>query len=504
VKLGTRIVSIAVASIVLTSATGMLIQRLVIRQQGIELMHQTMRMTIDSAESTRTAASQQRVAQVYDDARMKAELAASSDYRQTSLFRSVPIVAAFNSINEAAKRENYVFRVASRNPRNPDDRPTAQEDGILRLMETDKVPEYFHVDDSANEIVYARPITLSGDCLSCHGDPATSATQNGKDELGFPMEGWHAGDQHGMFVLRAKMDRVDGMVATASEQTIGWLMPVVIVIALGVYYLIRKTSKGLQALTEEVSSSSSQVTSAAAQIAAQSQAMAQGATEQAASLQETGAAAEEITGMTRKNADNSRLAAEEMQAVDLRVQESNTALEEMIVSMEEIESSSGQIAKIIKTIDEISFQTNLLALNAAVEAARAGETGKGFAVVADEVRSLALRSADAAKDTESLIQDSLSKSKAGSAKLEQVVAAFRGIHTSATRVKVLVDEVSGGSMEQQKGLDQVLSSMQQMEQVTQSSAASSEQYAATAEELAAEAESMNDIARRLYKVVEGG
>jgi len=286
-------------------------------------------------------------------------------------------------------------------------------------------------------------------------------------------------------------------------QTTWWLIPLAACIGLGVYLLITRTSNRLRELTAEVNTGSREVTGAAAQIAAQSQAMAQGATEQAASLEETSAAAEEIAGMNRKNADNAVRATEEMQGVDQRMKESNTVLEEMIVSMNEIKESSGKIAKIIKTIDEISFQTNILALNAAVEAARAGESGMGFAVVADEVRNLALRSADAAKNTAALIEESLEKSRAGGIKLEQVVVVFQGIGESAAKVKVLVDEVSAGSVEQRRGLEQVLNAMQQMEQVTQSSAASSEESAAISEQLAAQAESMSDIACRLQTVVEG-
>src|SRR5450756_1312755 len=116
---------------------------------------------------------------------------------------------------------------------------------------------------------------LGSDCLTCHGDAATSARKNGKDDLGFPMEGWHAGDQHGMFLLRAKMDRVDGMVQTALLQTLGWLLPLSIGIGLGVFVLIRKTTHRLQELTQEVNSSSMQVSDAALQISSQSQAMAQ-------------------------------------------------------------------------------------------------------------------------------------------------------------------------------------------------------------------------------------
>jgi hypothetical protein len=502
-QLQTRIVSIAVGSIFATAVAGLLIQRSVIRSEGVDLVRDTMRATLLSAENTRQSVSAMRTAGDFDDVKLKAGIAAAADYRDTSIYPTVPVVAAWNSITDVAKKENFEFRVPANNPRNPKNQPTSEEEHILGLMTGNKIPEYFAVDEAAGEIVYARPIILAGDCLVCHGDPATSATHNGRDMLGFQMEGWRAGDQHGMFLLRFKMDRIDGVVRSGVLQTLWWLLPLSVLIGIGVYFLISKTSGRLKQLTQAVSESSAQVTSAAGQISSSSQAMAQSATEHVASLEETSAAAEQITSMTRKNADNSRLAAEEMVAVSHRVAESNSTMNEMLASMDDIRDSSGKIAKIIKVIDEISFQTNILALNAAVEAARAGESGAGFAVVADEVRNLAMRSAQAAKDTASLIEDSLAKSNVGSTSLEKVVVVFRGISECASKVKVLVDEVHVGTQEQRKGIEQVLSAIQQMEQLTQSSAANSEESAATSEELAAQAESMNDIANRLRKVVEG-
>jgi len=207
--------------------------------------------------------------------------------------------------------------------------------------------------------------------------------------------------------------------------------------------------------------------------------------------------------MTQKNADNSRSAAEEMDKVNRRVIDSNAALGEMAASMNDIKASGDKIARIIKVIDDIAFQTNILALNAAVEAARAGEAGAGFAVVADEVRSLAQRSAQAARDTAPLIEDSIAKSNAGSFKLEQVAVVIHDITESAATVKMLVDEVNLGSREQSRGMAQVAKAIQQMSQVTQGNAATSEQSAAASEELAAQAESMNSIANALRLVVEG-
>ncbi len=195
-----------------------------------------------------------------------------------------------------------------------------------------------------------------------------------------------------------------------------------------------------------------------------------------------------------------------MTAVDQNVQNGNRTLDQMVVSMQEINASVGKISKIIKVIDEIAFQTNILALNAAVEAARAGEAGMGFAVVADEVRNLAQRSAQAAKDTAGLIEESIAKSSEGSAKLQQVAEVIRAITDSATKVKTLVDEVNLGSCEEQaRGIDEISKAINQgMNQVTQSTAANAEESASASEELSAQAEALNQVVVRLGSLVDAG
>jgi methyl-accepting chemotaxis protein/methyl-accepting chemotaxis protein-1 (serine sensor receptor) len=171
--------------------------------------------------------------------------------------------------------------------------------------------------------------------------------------------------------------------------------------------------------------------------------------------------------------------------------------------MREITGSSDKISKIIKVIDEIAFQTNILALNAAVEAARAGEAGMGFAVVADEVRSLAQRSAQAAKDTSALIEESIAKSNEGGTRLERVAAVIRAITESTVKVKTLVDEVNLGSQEQARGIEQISKAIAQMDQVTQSTAASAEEGASASEELSAQAEAMGHAIQKLTILVDG-
>lgn len=155
----------------------------------------------------------------------------------------------------------------------------------------------------------------------------------------------------------------------------------------------------------------------------------------------------------------------------------------------------------MKVIDEIAFQTNILALNAAVEAARAGEAGMGFAVVADEVRNLAHRSAQAAKDTESLIEDSIVRSRDGKAKVDHVATAIRAIAADSNRIQVLVDEVNVASQEQSRGIEQVAKSVTLMENVTQRSAASAEESASASTELTAQASALQDVVLRLSQMV---
>jgi methyl-accepting chemotaxis protein len=208
--------------------------------------------------------------------------------------------------------------------------------------------------------------------------------------------------------------------------------------------------------------------------------------------------------MARKNTENSHSAADLVGSSQQKFIETNHSLEQMVVAMGEIKTSSDKISKIIKTIDEIAFQTNILALNAAVEAARAGEAGMGFAVVADEVRNLAQRCAQAAKDTAALIEESIAKSNDGKTKVDQVAVAIRAVTEEAGKVKTLVDEVSLGSQEQARGIEQIGKAISQMEQVTQKSAANAEECASAAEELNAQSETLRDVVERLTAMVGGG
>ena len=287
-----------------------------------------------------------------------------------------------------------------------------------------------------------------------------------------------------------------------------WIAFGMLALALGlgaiVFFVVRQISSVLQKVATEMTQGAGQVASAASQVAASSQSLAQGSSEQAASIEETSAATEEIHSMARRNTENSNSAAELVSQSQRQFEDTRMSLDAMVTAMTDITTSSGKISKIIKVIDEIAFQTNILALNAAVEAARAGEAGLGFAVVADEVRNLAQRCAQAAKDTADLIEDSVAKSNAGKAKVDQVAEAIRTVTEEAGKIKVLVDEISVGSQEQARGIEQIGSAITQMDQVTQRAAASAEEGASAAEELTAQSESLKTVVAQLTQMVGGG
>jgi methyl-accepting chemotaxis protein/methyl-accepting chemotaxis protein-1 (serine sensor receptor) len=292
----------------------------------------------------------------------------------------------------------------------------------------------------------------------------------------------------------------------SSVTTARWLSMLLVALSAGVSVLvgivIAGVNKTLRNSLLELSESSEQIASAAGQVSSSSQSLAQGSSQQAATIEETSSASAEINSMAQRNTENSSSAASIVTSSETGFRRANDSLSEMVVAMEGISNSSQKISKIIKVIDEIAFQTNILALNAAVEAARAGDAGMGFAVVADEVRNLAQRCAQAAKDTATLIEESIEKSDGGMMKVDQVAIAIREITEESSKIKVLVDEINVGSIEQSRGIDQISRSITQMEQVTQGNAANSEQSAAAAQQLSAQAQTMKDIISQLRSLVE--
>jgi methyl-accepting chemotaxis protein len=296
-------------------------------------------------------------------------------------------------------------------------------------------------------------------------------------------------------------------------------------------FMVRRTNAILGGVVNSVSCGAEQIASAAGQVSSASQSLAEGAGEQASSLEETSSSLEEMSSMTKRNAESARQAkdlanqtksaaeagSQNVQAMSQSMDRIQASSDEMRQAMGAVKESNNEVAKIIKTIDEIAFQTNILALNAAVEAARAGEAGMGFAVVADEVRNLAQKSAAAARETADKIEAAIGRTEAGvrvsekvvddlTAVLEQsrqVASSLNGIEHKSKEVDVLVGEIAAASLEQSQGIEQVNTAVTQMDKVTQSNAANAEESASAAEELNAQAESMRESVDELQALVGG-
>lgn len=276
------------------------------------------------------------------------------------------------------------------------------------------------------------------------------------------------------------------------------------VMGLLVFLLVQfQAAKPLQRIARNLLERAGHVNVVASQMSSASQTLAEGASEQAASLEETSSSLEELSSTTRVNAESAQsakdLAAQARRATDNGVAD----MQVMNEAMTAIQASSNDIAKIIKTIDEIAFQTNILALNAAVEAARAGEAGLGFAVVADAVRSLAGRSAQAAGETAAKIETAINQTALGVEINRKVSAGLIEIAGKARQMDELVVQVASASRDQTQGITQINLAVNQMDKVTQGNAASAEETAAAAGELNAQAQAMKEAVNDLLKLFDG-
>ncbi len=251
--------------------------------------------------------------------------------------------------------------------------------------------------------------------------------------------------------------------------------------------------KELTTLFRSVRIAADQTASGSDQVASGSQALAQGATEQASSIEQLSSTVSEISKQVKENAGNAKEASNASSEEKKKLQDADGKMTEMVSAMGNIRDTSKQIENIIKTIDDIAFQTNILALNAAVEAARAGDAGKGFAVVADEIRNLASKSAEAAKDTTSLIENTIKAIGNGSKVVDSAQKTLTEVMQVAGHANVLVEDIAKASDQQAVAISQVTKGVQQISSVVQTNSATAEQSAAASEELAAQAKSLRRI-----------
>ncbi|MFM1822194.1 MAG: hypothetical protein RI967_460 [Planctomycetota bacterium] len=478
-------------------------------------------------------------------AELEADLAKGKDYTESRFFQTIPVVVGWRTADLAAEKEGIDFAIAAFDARNKKNEPEPGSFRAKLLADLEKsvasggAPTAFAINESTNTLHYMRAIALDASCMTCHGDPRGEhdPDKDGKDPLGFAMEGWKVGGTHGAYEVAIPLAPVDEQVAGFITSGLAWTGPIVVLGAFGFAFLLRlafgrpmqamidrirdiaegegdltkrldasaKDELGsmagwfntfvakLESILAEIRRGAGEIDAGSSQVSATSQSVASGASQQAASLEEISASLEEMSAMTDRNAQNAGAAVSRSDDAQSRANACQEQMVRMSEAMGAIKQSSDSIAKVLKVIDEIAFQTNLLALNAAVEAARAGEAGKGFAVVAEEVRNLAGRSAQAARETAAMIEESTTRADRAVSLCGDVDASLRTIVDGTREVNELLAQIASASREQAQGIGQINSGVAELDKVTQQNAGNSEELAAASEQTAAQVASLKQV-----------
>ncbi len=530
--IASRSVAIACVAVAISTLTGLIIQRSVIRSEGITLVREAMRGIVISAESMRSAVAEMNTGGSFDRKSLTAELKQTSDFRKARIYNTIPVVAAWKAIQHVADERGYEFRTPSFNPRQSKNTPDPHESEILQKLDKENLAEYFEVDSEHNRIIYARPIRLSTDCMMCHGNPAGHAT--GKDILGFPMENWQAGQMHGAFLLKASMAPVDNQVRAGMWKTIEWLLPIALLIGFGAHLATRRIrgplaeavhvlqaiaagdlttevrttsndetgdmatamrsmsthlrdmvgqlsgntkslasmSTALSANSNHMSEGSRQVSDRAHSVAAAAEQMSTNVISVAAGMEQTATNLSSVADSTgQMTATIGEIAANSERARQI-TESAREQAGQITRQMNQLGDAAQQIGKVTEAITEISAQTNLLALNATIEAARAGAAGKGFAVVATEIKALAQQTSAATDDIRNRIDGVQSSAAASIREIDKVSQVIDEVSQIVTTIATAIEEQAVTTKDIARHIDEASLGVQEAnERISESSLA---------------------------------
>ncbi len=511
-KLSLKLPLLTAVTVVATTAIALATAWRISYKSSVNQARHSMQTIVENAENTRSAMSRLHKEGAFDMVALKAELdrVGTDRYSETTMYRSVPIVAAWQSAGAVAKELGIDFRTVRDNPRNLKHTPTAEEAAILRTVSQPGVKEYFAEDKARGLLVYARPITLTQDCLACHGDPANSRSGDGRDVLGFKMENWKEGEVHGAFILTETIAKANRTSDETIKASLLILVPCGFLLCGVVIWIVRRqvTRPLLKAvqftqaiaqgdltqkldniaadeigeLSTALNKTGSQLRSIVSELNANAQALNHSAesltntaTSQAAAAEETTVQANTVASAGEELSINSKVMAESATQITQSTSTVAAAMEEMSSSIQEVarncaqeseiarkadtqaratrelmaklDDSARQIGKVVELINRIAEQTNLLALNATIEAASAGEAGRGFAVVANEVKELARQSASATEDIRK--QVTLIQDGAGSSmrSLDEVAKIIEQVSHISSSIAAAVEEQSATTSE---------------------------------------------------------